>query len=163
MPEPQIVGVDPGGRSTGIVVRHADKLVHRALIERGAGQPIDDYLELVIDTISQLRTKIIHQTALGPAQLPLTAVEDLRDPNPHLGLTAVRGIIDTAQVIGAIAGRTRIVRIPPGGHGAGPLRAYPDELRGLREKRGQGRYRHLRSAWDIAGAARLAYRQRRAG
>jgi hypothetical protein len=42
--------------------------------------------------------------------------------------------------------------VPPAGHGAGPCQAYPGALWPATEKRGAGRCRHLRSAWDIAEA-----------
>lgn len=160
-----IVAVDPGGRATGIVVRHRDRLHHSKLIVRGdPAMSFDFYLQAVIDAVTKARDVARINTVVVPVEaryssIPL-AVEDLTDPNPHMGLTSLRGLIDTAQVIGAIAGQWIIIRIPPGGHGSGPLAAYPKALIGEREKRGAGQYRHLRSAWDIAATARTLTRQR---
>jgi site-specific recombinase XerD len=53
-----------------------------------------------------------------------------------------------------------VLRVPPGRHGSGPLPAYPAELRGLRERKGMGARRHLRSAWDVAGTAAVMVRVR---
>lgn len=147
-----VVGVDPGGRHTGVVVRHGSMLRYWALLKRDT--PIDWYLGEIVDTITKARD-LARQIAIqhnGFHRVPI-AVEDLDDPTPQMGLTTVRGLIDTAQVLGAIAGTWPITRIPPAGHGAAPLRSYPDDLVDDSERKGRGRLRHVRAAWDIAGAA----------
>lgn len=159
-----VLGCDPGGRTTGLVVRSGSVLLDHALVARG--DDLHAYLLDVVQTIDQLD----HDHA--PARL---AVEDLVDPNPHLGLANVRGLIDTAQVIGAIRltwSDCHMVR--PDRHGAVPKgwapgpqldawmrQQYPADLLGPKEIGGAytGRLRHARSAWDIAGVA-LTVQQR---
>ena len=143
------IGVDPGGRHTGIVLRHSDQLVRWMLIRRAT--PLDAYLEEVVAAVVEMYA---YAPTVGIGGPILVAVEDLNDPNPHMGVTAVRGIIDTAQVIGALSVTLPIVRIPPGRHGSAPLAAYPTALRGARELVGKGKLRHVRSAWDVAGTVR---------
>lgn len=146
-----VIGVDPGGASTGIVVRLGDRLLDWALVERAEPEEFDAYLGRVMTEIT---------TAGNDRPHALLAVEDLNHPNPHLGLANVEGLMATAQVLGAIrrhATRTylRLVLVPPGRHGSAPLQSYPRELVGERERAGTGRMRHLRSAWDVAGAAKM--------
>lgn len=173
--EPRIVGVDPGGRSTGVVALrfHQGKpyLLYQALVTRDdptAAQRLNGETTLTRHIRESLHTVRI---ATGDERLldsfqpridpnVLICAEDLTDPNPHLGMTAVRGLIDTAQVLGAIrAAYPNSVVVRPGRHGSHPLSAYPDQLVGPNEKKGAGKYRHLRSAYDIGVAgSRLARR-----
>lgn len=138
-----MIGVDPGGRTTGVVVREGDSLIYWALVHRDSD--LDLYIDEVVETV---RTALVYDTE------PV-AVEDITDPNPHMGMMAVRGIIDTAQVLGAVCSHFDVVRVPPGGHGSGPLAAYPAELVGGRERKGTGKRRHVRAAYDIARAGAL--------
>lgn len=154
------VAVDPGGATTGIVVRSGDTLHVWALVERNHLEPtIDPYLSEVCDTIirarDHARNLALSDDRYGPTTL---AVEDINDPTPNMRTISVRGLIDTAQVVGAVAARWAVVRIPPGGHGMNPLGVYPEALRGGREKKGTGKLRHCRAAWDIARHALLEVR-----
>jgi len=55
----------------------------------------------------------------------------------------------------------RLVVVPPGRNGSGPMAAYPAKLRPKAGKgRGRDNLRHERSAWDVAGAARMIVRIR---
>lgn len=140
-----VVGVDPGGQTTGIVRRTGDRLDHYDLVIRG-DSPMADYLQRVLIAVARAAT--------DRTPKPLLAVEDLTHPNPHLGVANVAGLLDTAQVLGAVTARWPNRRlVAPGGHGSHLLAAYPAELVGARERSGGGRLRHCRSAWDIAGAA----------
>jgi hypothetical protein len=146
-----VVGVDPGGATTGIVVRDGATPVRAMLVSNSDGDMSAGYLAEVIDALDDAITMRM-----------LCAVEGLVEPNPHVRLANVRGLLDTAQVLGAVRhqaavwtaqGRlSGVVVVPPGGHGSAPLACYPAVLVGEREKRGTGRLRHGRSAWDIAGA-----------
>jgi hypothetical protein len=141
-----ILAVDPGARGTGVIVRKGNQLVAYHLVERADPGlfPGAAYLREVNAVIGQL----------GGWRPDLLAIEDLRAPNPHLGLTNVTGALGAAMVLGAILDRwADVLLVAPGGHGSGLLLAYPAELRGPRERKGTGVRRHLRSAWDIAGAA----------
>jgi hypothetical protein len=152
-----VLAIDPGARGTGIVVRQRDQLVGSRLVERTGPEvlPGATYLHQVNAVISQL---LVH----APGVL---AVENLHAPNPHLGMTNVGGALGAAMVLGAILDRwgVDVLLVPPGGHGSGPLGAYPAALRGPRERKGTGARRHLRSAWDVAGAAVVMVRMGQQG
>mgnify|MGYP007071578864 CR=1 FL=1 len=152
-----IVGVDPGGATTGIVKRDGTKLLAATLVTNDGD--FDAYLADVEAALEPL-------TVVGHL-----AVEDLTHPNPHLGLANVTGLLGTAQVLGLVrhlaAGWVEAgdlegwVLVPPAGHGSAPLRSYPAPLVGERETKGTGRLRHARSAWDIAGAGAVMLGTRR--
>lgn len=138
-----ILGVDPGGRATGLVLRDGDRFAGGGLLVRERGEQLAAYVDSVADAVAQ-------------AEADLVAVEAVKPPNPHVRVTNVSGVLDTAAVFGAVCAvvpAARLVVVQPGGHGSGPLTAYPAELVGHREREGHGKRRHLRSAWDLAGAA----------
>jgi hypothetical protein len=145
-----VLGVDPGGRTTGLCLVDGRTVMDWQLVER-ARRPFDSYLGDVLGYIERL------------VWLEPIAVEDLVDPNPHLGITAVRGLLDTAQVIGAIRATFDVTMVRPGGHGSNLLKSYPPELIGPREgPSGKGKMRHVRSAFDIAQAYAMTVRLDRA-
>lgn len=147
---PIVLGIDPGGKTTGMVLRHG-RAVLAALLVTNSDAPVlsDEYLAEVLGGARDLR----EQGWL--AGLPLVAVEDVVHPNPHLGLANLDGLLQTAQVIGALRCAFSVVLVRPGGHGSAPLSTYPPELVGPHEPKGTGKLRHARSAWDVAGAARI--------
>jgi hypothetical protein len=143
-----IVGIDPGGAQTGVVVMNDDgSYVDHRLIERAELMSWGRYVAWIEDAIAEFSFD-------SPAQgEPLVAMEDLSPPSPHMGLISVKGLLDTARVIGALhyRGGPSMVLVPPGGHGSLPAEAYPPELIGPREGRAlSGKLRHCRSAWDVA-------------
>jgi hypothetical protein len=150
----RVLGVDPGGQSVGIVVREGHDLLHHRTVTRG-DQTIDVWTRTVLDDLDR---------AAGVGFLDLCAVEGLNHPTPQMGLANVRGLLDTATVLGAVIGwcdQLDVVVVPPGRHGraadglgrAGLSAAYPAELVGPRETSGTGALRHCRAAWDCAGVA----------
>lgn len=151
-----IVGVDPGGATTGVVVRAGDRCLAACSISRVRSDTLALYLEEVAAAVVGYAAE--HQ-ADG------IAIEDTIAPNPHVRISNPDGIIETAKVLGAVlvlAPAAVIIR--PGGHGAPVtsrrvlLSRYPAELVGPRETKGTGALRHVRSAWDVAGAARFEIR-----
>lgn len=143
----RIIGVDPGGQATGIVVMDwPDTYVQSFLVLRSR-LDLDAYIAAVVEAL-QAAEDFFPKTGGTPP----VAVEDVIEPNPHLNLVAVRGILDTAQVLGAIRWHSRnsLTVIRPRRHGSLPLSAYPKQLVGPTEKKGTGVLRHCRSAWDIA-------------
>ncbi|MDA8310697.1 MAG: hypothetical protein M0Z46_08790 [Actinomycetota bacterium] len=146
----RILGIDPGGRETGMVVveldgsqRRAPRVARAVLIERGAGETEAAYVGEVVGALRELSDGC-----------RLIAVEGLVVPTPHLRVIALSGLLGAAVVLGAVlATAPSATVVPPGGNGSGPLRAYPGELVGPGERAGAGWRRHLRSAWDIALAA----------
>jgi hypothetical protein len=141
-----IVGCDPGGRWSGVVVRDGDRLVYACLVTRES--------ELMAVHIGETLATVQVALEFAGADAVL-AVEDVNEPSPHMGTISVRGLLGTAQVLGGVLGRwPNAIVVAPGGHGSGPLRSYPACLVGAREKSGSGRFKHLRSACDIAGSVR---------
>lgn len=151
----RVLGVDPGGTTTGFYlftdVENGDAgqwlLVHRT------GSRLE-YVESVLDTVNEL-------TAMSPV---MVCVEDVTHPNPHAGTINVDGIIGAAQILGVVCAtgmrqRVPVIVIPPMGHGSGPRQAYPPELWPDREPKGTGKMRHVRSAFDIGQAGWRLRRQ----
>lgn len=155
-----IIGCDPGSRYTGLVVRLRDDVVDHAvlqsLVTRKRALPPASYMREVVAWIRAAKTHVegygheVHIAveglvppggyARGGERIPLT------DPGTHMGLAGVWG--------GVMDAFPDAIEVRPGGHGEAPLRTYPPELVGERERRGAGILGHARSAWDVAGAAK---------
>lgn len=149
-----VVGVDPG-KTTGVVVRHLDDLLHAELVAFDGGS-FRVFLKEVVSAVGDAEMRAIGawSCTVPDPRPPRIAVEDLVHPNPHLGLANLDGLLLTAQVLGAIRAQFDVTLVPPAGHGSAPLSTYPPGLVGAREHGlyGTGKRRHVRSAWDIAGA-----------
>jgi hypothetical protein len=142
-----VVGVDPGGRTTGIVHREGNHLRRACVIRRFPHDPDHHYFAEVIGAIQEIYSPLVNA---------ILAVEAVVPPTGQLGMVAVQGLIDTARLVGAITWEFPVaVLVLPGGHGAGPRVAYPPKLWGGLEKLGKGHLRHARAAWDIAAVAVL--------
>jgi len=142
-----VVGVDPGGAATGIaVISNRNRYLSHALILRNGWPTWGHYVRAVV---AEIEPHLDAGATVG--------VEDVTPPTPHMGLISVRGLLDTARMVGALHYRLGpgTVLVPPGGHGSLPAEAYPSELIGPREGKAlSGRLRHCRSAWDVACATR---------
>ena len=156
-----VVGIDPGGRDTGIVAVSPDGMVRTAIVTNpGELLPLPaGYLADILAAVEELTG----------GRHAVIRVEDVKRPSWHVAKDAKRGaatnptgLLATAQVLGAVRAVYRNAElVPPGGNGSKPLGAYPLALVGDRErtspgwelKTGQGKKRHLRSAWDIANHA----------
>lgn len=151
-----VIGIDPGAKHTGIVLRQHRDVLHHVTIANPAYPAItQDYLDRVLNAVQT--AKVAATAATFPRSTPLIAVEGVEAPNPHLGMINTLGVLGIAQVLGAIRGRFRVVVVDPGKNGKLPLQTYPPALIGPRETGvyGQGKLRHERSAWDVAGKAHL--------
>lgn len=157
MGAPVIIGVDPGGQCVGIVARHRDELIYHGLLTRG-DRAMAGWVRAVTQGCRDAAWAVPRQ--IGSTRPTVLAVEDLNPPTPHMGITSVRGLLDTAQVLGAVLHvYPGAIVVPPGGHGSGPIAAYPDALRPKTGRgRGHDRLRHCRSGWDVAGAAAVQIR-----
>lgn len=162
-----VVGVDPGGADTGIVIRRGDLLVWRATTHR-RDQPLKAYLAAVVRDLAD--SIVGAREFVSDAGGWLLAVEDVVEPKPQIRITNVRGLLDTAIVLGAVLDSVLVLTVAcglgatideempsvivrPGRHGQGPLAAYPEELRPTRGRgMGKDKLRHMRSAWDIAAS-----------
>lgn len=158
-PPPTILGVDPGGAATGLVVRCGATLVSHTTVRRDPDRAIGAYLEEVLAAVENM--------SVGD-RFELIAVEAVVAPggfaNGRRSPISLPGLIGTAIVAGGVAALgwscpMRMVWVPPGHNGQGALVAYPAELC---PTRGQGKgadgLRHERSAWDVAGVAALTER-----
>jgi len=152
---PIVVGVDPGGSWTGIVVRRGGDAVWVDACHRGPSMTDAawfGYLRQVLDAaVAEARS------LAGGAGL--VAVEDVVAPNPHVRVTNVGALLATAKVVGMVLTlHPSAVLVRPGGHGSAPLSSYPPNLVGGRERAGAGRLKHARSAYDVAGAGLVQWR-----
>ena len=150
------VGVDPGGRTTGVVLvdQGGALLAHAQLTRKervGDGSVSVAYVDRVIGACRRL----VDECAAAGEGAPLVAVEDVRRPVPQAGSrpTNPAGIIAASWVAGAVIEWARAAGlvvdvVEPAGHGAQTAAAYPAALR-----------RHERSAWDVAMTARLPLRR----
>lgn len=146
-----IVGIDPGAAATGFVSLDPRSTVLRAVLVTSDNGITPEYLGELVDTLEDIVDSC-------PAR-PVVAIEDVVHPTGHVGMMNVSGLLGTAQVLGALRAHLVgtdlvVVIVRPGGHGSRALATYPRQLVGVREKRGAGKLRHLRSAYDIAQAAR---------
>ena len=149
---PVVVGVDPGGRQTGLVVRWGDELLAADLITRDGPEvfPGAAYLIEVIDAVGGLA---VYAGQEAPDARRVIAVEGVVHPSGHVRMINAAGLLGTATVLGAIlASWPAALVVPPAKHGGGPRQAYPNPIWPPGDKKGTGRYRHVRSAWDIAEA-----------
>jgi hypothetical protein len=157
-----VVGVDPGGSDTGIVLRAADKLLAFDVVSRraAAGEvraelPDGAYLCRVVDTV-------VRFSALTRGSTIVT-IEGIKKPTGFAGGKRApmnpMGLIATGMTLGAVlAAYPEALVVPPGGNGSLPIPAYPSALRPT-SGRGAGadRLRHARSAWDVADLGLRAF------
>lgn len=155
------IGVDPGGKYTGIVAVADGTLVHHVTVSRlssldGDGLVNADYAADV--RAGLIRTYWELKDHLGDRHLPPRdwsevhglhiAIEDLVAPNPHVGMSNPSGVIGAGVIAGAVllwswevAGLTGHVLIRPAGHGsAGTPHAYPQALHDPRGRCKQGKH-----------------------
>lgn len=147
-----VLGVDPGSRETGLVLRTVDRLVAADVVVRRDNRselPTGDYLTAVVGAIFALhhRGRDVH-----------VALEGIRKPTGFAGGRArpmnPMGLVGTGVVYGAIlAAYPDAAIVAPRKHGEGPRARYPVEIRMKEGGAGADRNRHARAAWDIAGSA----------
>ncbi|ABS03235.1 hypothetical protein [Kineococcus radiotolerans] len=160
-----VVGIDPGGASTGIVVRHRNAYVAHAVIESDKAEritypgleqlPAPGYIVRITEALQDLTRGL---------DVRIYAIESVRAPSWHMGGAKSpmhpKDLIALGAIAGAVTGAlvttgADVMFVPPAGNGSRPLRSYPPELVGAREVKGGGILRHARSAWDVAGTAHL--------
>ena len=161
-----ILGIDPGGRNTGAVVRAGDDLLAWDLIVRPrtdrARMPGADYLRTVVRRCRRL----LEQADVDPTDSAayIVGVEGVAYwPEKHVPGKAPRdqrGLYGTAMVLGAVLLRwPNAVRVDSG-RGVANLHGlfYPEPIRppGV----GDDRLRDVRAAWDHSYAAETLWLQR---
>ncbi len=145
-----VIGIDPGGNETGIILAQDKQLLNAWSVERKSLE-YSGYIREILKAIEDLEKLIVENSYL-------IAVEGLICPDemPWLGKKKFGGIMNTAIVLGAVLGRyPSAVVIPPGGNGAAPFQAYSEGLQPPQGAKGFDILRHCRSAWDV-GQAGLA-------
>lgn len=153
------MGIDPGARNTGVVVRQGIVLLDFETVIRVGPEdlPLAGYLQEVLRVVLGFWQKHVAD---------MVAVEAVVAPSPFQGresgpgFSNLDGILGTAMVVGAVEGFfPHAISVPPARMGQAPLSAYPDALRPTAGKgKGKDKLRHVRSAWDVAGAASGAAR-----
>jgi hypothetical protein len=150
------LGIDPGARYTGVVVRDGDELLSASTIVRPPEIPAVSWALLV--------PRIIEREVVAAfPSIVAVGIEGISDPKGWQGGKKSpinpKDIIRAGMVLGACAerfhGRYPLVIVPPKKNGSGGF--YPAALTGRRPAslhgaaNGAGTRDHERSAWDIAG------------
>lgn len=152
MTAPLVVGVDPGGRWTGLVARRGDELLDHAVLESpmgGEAMVPSDYLVTIIGWIGHWMDEmdadlVGMERATKPAGRRRDGEVEPIAPGSLIGLGMVCGAV--------LVNYPDTIIVPQSG--TDPLYAYPKALVGPRETTGTGgRLRHARSAWSVAGGA----------
>lgn len=155
-----ILGVDPGARYTGIVIRDGDVPLYSATLVRDKDASAHDWSRQVIRFLKDLLVEY--------GNMPV-AVEGVSDPKgfKHGERASINPghIMRAAVVFGAVSAVWEdAIVVPPGGNGSQHQSHYPPALVGRRPKdlpgsnTGAGTRAHEQSAWDVAGkGAKIAY------
>lgn len=151
----QVLGIDPGARYTGVVVRDEDTVLWSSILVRPKEMDPLPWAVSVVEQINEIRQHF-PETKI--------AIEGIADPKGYnRGKRAPinpRDIMRAAAVAGgcAVAFPDAII-IPPGGNGSQDISQYPECLIGRRPKdlpgsnKGAGTRSHEQSAFDVAGKA----------
>lgn len=150
-----VIGVDPGARYTGIIIRDVDVVLHSSTLVRPKEM---DGVSWAVSVVDQLNDILIEGEW---TELPI-GVEGVNDPKGfHKGKRAAlnpKDIIRAGIVLGAVVAVWRkAIIIPPGGNGSQHISHYPEVLVGRRPKdlpgssNGAGTRGHEQSAYDVAG------------
>ncbi len=160
-----VLGIDPGARYTGVVLRDGDVVLHASTLVRPDGVDPAGWARQVVDeTRLLLFTGCPANTGVG--------VEGITEPKGFAH--GRRAPIDPAALLFAgtvfgalVAAYPQAVVVPPGGNGSQHVTHYPPELVGVRpaDLPGSGGGAHTRaheqSAYDVAGkAARVLFPRR---
>lgn len=156
-----MIGVDPGAKYTGVVIRDGDVVLYAATLLRDeeADSPLE-YARTVVDALRIVRKEY--------PDYPL-AVEGISDPKGfNRGQRAAinpKYVMRMAAVAGAVAATfPESIIIPPGGNGTQHISQYPDSLKGRRNKdlpgfnpAAKSPRGHEQSAFDVAGKGALEF------
>lgn len=157
---PLVVGIDPGGRWTGLIARQGDELLDHAVLEHsggGGGMVSAEYLVAVVGWVAHW---------VDEMEAEIVGIEEATPPSwridGEVSPMAPGSLIGLGQVIGAVQAYYPDAIVVPQS-GTAPLSTYPKALVGPRERTGTGgKLRHARSAWTVAGGAASLARRREA-
>jgi hypothetical protein len=152
-----VLGVDPGARYTGVVLRDGDAVLHASTLVRS--QDMESGTDWALEVVKQVEQ--IH--AFFKENIPV-AIEGISDPkgfqNGKKAAINPKDIIRAGIVLGALVQRypdSFIVK--PGNNGSQHYTHYPDVLIGRRptdlpgSSNSAGTRNHEQSAYDVAGKA----------
>jgi hypothetical protein len=153
-----VLGVDPGYRYVGVVLRDGDAVLYSTTLVRAA--EFDDPADWANEVVAEL--KVLMFTSCPPGTR--VGVEKVVAPKGFTkGKKAPidpKPILFTGVVYGAVVNQwPDAARVEPGGNGSQHLSHYPAELAGPRPKdlpgsgNGAGTRDHEKSAYDVAGKA----------
>lgn len=153
-----VVGVDPGGRDTGIVVINTSARSIPGMLLRHftVTNPAKDLLDTSPAYLMDVNASIL--MAIRETDAEAVGMEGLRAPSSHIrgekSFVRPRDVMAVALVVGSILGRSwpvGLVKIAPGGNGKTlPRTQYPEAIRMAEGGRGSDKRRHERSAFDVA-------------
>lgn len=156
-----VIGVDPGARYTGVVVRDGDAVLHAStLVRPDSVESGTDWALLVVEQIREILKNF-------PSTIPM-GVEGISDPKgfQHGKKAAInpKDIIRAGIVLGAVvANWPKAEIVSPGNNGSKHYSHYPAALIGRRpadlpgSSQGAGTRGHEQSAYDVAGKAAEAF------
>lgn len=159
-----IIGIDPGSRYTGVVVRDGDVVIHASTLVRP--KTLSSGTDWALIVVSQIETILLDY----PTMIPV-GVEGISDPKGfQYGQKAAinpKDIIRAGIVLGAVVCRwPQAIIVEPGGNGSQHASHYPKVLIGRRKpellgsSQNAGTRGHEQSAYDVAGkAAKIAYKK----
>lgn len=163
-----VLGVDPGSRNTGIVLRQGEALHGWALEVRAGTQRLPDgpYLRQVIAACLRLLRN--HDLDPSDGDAYVVGVEGIaywpEDTSKGQRPRDQRGLYGTSMVFGGILTRWPSAVVVDSGRGVANYhpQAYPGEIRPPVNGAGKDRLNHVRAAWDHSHAAEtLAKQQQR--
>jgi hypothetical protein len=160
-----VIGIDPGARYTGVVVRDGDAVLHASTLVRPQEMNGTDWAVMVVADVQKILRDF-------PRTIPV-AIEGISDPKGfHKGKRAAinpKDIIRAGIVLGALVATWPTAEIvPAGGNGSQHYTHYPSSLIGRRpadlpgSTNGAGTRDHEQSAYDVAGKASRTRRRRSA-
>lgn len=170
------LGVDPGGRETGIVLRRRDDLLGHDVVVRRDSLDVPD--GAYVGHVAHAALSLLSRAGLSARDPGLVVVsEDVRywpqsgghfcpacrrkhNPASQRNMT---GVLGAAVVHGSILARwSDAVVVPPGSrHGSLHDTAYPPEIRA--KGKGKDRLRHCRAAWDASLHGETLFHRRERG
>lgn len=159
-----VIGIDPGARYTGVVVRDGDVVLYATTVVMPP--EVESPLDYARTVIAFVRKEVISRYPDAPI-----GVEGLSDPKGYVA--GKRAPINPKYVMkmAAVAGGVVVafpnaIEIKPGGNGSQHISNYPKILIGTRAKdlpgaEGvKGPRSHEQSAYDVAGkAAKIFYQE----
>jgi hypothetical protein len=154
-----VIGVDPGARYTGVVVRDGDAVLLASTLVRP--DSVESGTEWALLVVAQLQA-IMREF---PVTMPM-GVEGISDPkgfqNGKKAAINPKDIIRAGIVLGAVVAMwPQAVIVQPGNNGSKHYSHYPASLIGRRpadlpgDSQSAGTRGHEQSAYDVAGTAAL--------